>query len=145
MSLGTNAGSSRLGFLAKVRMFTRIWRWFLIARFGVGRETLPVLVERLGDVQRGAPQQLTPKHLGLIVHRSLAIGSHRPKCLNSSLVLYRLLREQGEVPEIVIGLPSRPFDKDAHAWIEVDGVDVGPPPGRSGHVEIARYGGRSPG
>ena len=29
--------------------------------------------------------------------------------------------------------------KDAHAWVELAGVDVGPPPGRNGHVELARY------
>ena len=75
-----------------------------------------------------------------MVHRSLTIGPLRTRCLFTSLVLFRLLRQQGEQPEFVVGLPARPEDKDAHAWIEIEGVDVGPPPGRSGHQEIARYG-----
>ncbi len=44
-------------------------------------------------------------------------------------MLYRLLREQGDAAELVIGLPKNPADKSAHAWVELDGVDVGPPPG----------------
>jgi hypothetical protein len=67
------------------------------------------------------------------------LGYH-PRCLTAALVLYRLLREQGESAELVVGLPREPLDKTAHAWIEVDGVDVGPPPGRQGHEELARYG-----
>jgi hypothetical protein len=56
------------------------------------------------------------------------------------MVLYRLLREQGDDVQLVIGLPLEPRDKDAHAWVEMDGHDVGPPPGRGKHVELARYG-----
>ena len=54
-------------------------------------------------------------------------------------MLYRLLRRQGDPAELVIGLPASPRDKDAHAWVELDGRDVGPFPGRNGHVELARY------
>ena len=57
----------------------------------------------------------------------------------SSLVLYRLLREQGDDAELVIGLPQTPADKDAHAWVELAGRDVGPPPGRGPHEELARF------
>ena len=57
----------------------------------------------------------------------------------SALVLYRLLREQGDEPELVIGLPQTAADKDAHAWVELGGVDVGPPPGRGTHEELARF------
>ena len=54
-------------------------------------------------------------------------------------MLFRLLRAQGEEPELVIGLPLEPRDRDAHAWIELAGRDVGPPPGKGRHVELARY------
>jgi hypothetical protein len=54
-------------------------------------------------------------------------------------VLYRLLRSRGEPAELVIGLPREPKDKDAHAWVELDGRDVGPPPGKAGHEQLARY------
>jgi hypothetical protein len=57
----------------------------------------------------------------------------------NALVLFRLLREQGDAAELVIGLPENPGGKDAHAWVELEGVDVGPPPGRSGHDEMARF------
>lgn len=41
---------------------------------------------------------------------------------------------------LVIGLPEEPVDERAHAWVELEGRDVGPPPGRGNHVELARYG-----
>ena len=41
--------------------------------------------------------------------------------------------------ELVIGLPKNPADKAAHAWVELDGIDVGPPPGRNGHEQMARF------
>ena len=62
-----------------------------------------------------------------------------PRCLIAALVAFRLDRAEGHLVEIVIGLPMQPVDKDAHAWLEIDGHDVGPPPGRYGHVELARY------
>jgi len=40
---------------------------------------------------------------------------------------------------VVIGLPQQPMSEAAHAWVEVAGIDVGPPPGRVNHLEIARY------
>jgi hypothetical protein len=57
----------------------------------------------------------------------------------SALVLFRLLRRQGDPAELVIGLPATAADQNAHAWIELDGRDVGPAPGRNGHVELARF------
>jgi hypothetical protein len=74
------------------------------------------------------------------VYRTLRLGPRQPTCLVNALVLYRLLREQGDQAELVIGLPADAADKDAHAWVELDGVDVGPPPGRSGHAEMGRFG-----
>jgi hypothetical protein len=41
---------------------------------------------------------------------------------------------------LVIGLPREAITKDAHAWVELDGTDVGPPPGRAGHEPMARFG-----
>ena len=53
-------------------------------------------------------------------------------------MLFRLLREQGDDVELVIGLPEEAADERAHAWVELHGRDVGPPPGRAGHEEMAR-------
>jgi Transglutaminase-like superfamily len=88
--------------------------------------------------RRGA--RLSADRLSRAVDCSLRIGTHRPRCIVNAVVLYRLLREQGDQAELIIGLPATPADKDAHAWVEIDGVDVGPPPGRSGHRELARFG-----
>ena len=101
------------------------------------RKPLPEVVQSLGhptDRPFHNPRQLT--HW---VDRSLRLGPFMPRCVVRSLVLYHYLRREGWPAEIVIGLPDRPADKNAHAWIEVDGQDVGPPPGRGQHVEMARY------
>jgi hypothetical protein len=76
--------------------------------------------------------------LSSAVHKSLRLGNRRPRCLVNALVLFRLLREQGEQAELVIGLLPNAPNQRAHAWVELDGRDVGPPPGRFGHEEMAR-------
>lgn len=83
--------------------------------------------------------------LSRAVSRGLRIGAWRPRCLVSSLVLYRLLRAQGDAPQLIIGLPIRPTKSDAHAWIELAGWDVGPMPGGTGYKELARYPGGTAG
>lgn len=130
---------SRLSLRAKTGLALRIW--VLLARVVVGlrREPLPTLAARLGSSPRVRGDRLAPDRLSRAVDRSLRVGEHRPRCLVNALVLYRLLREQGDDAELVVGLPARPVDKDAHAWVELGGVDVGPPPGRSGHEELARF------
>jgi hypothetical protein len=113
----------------------------VVVRVRLRRNSLPAIVADLGTVNRAyrSPRR-RPARLGRIVSRVLRIGPWRARCLHTSMVLYRLLREQGDDVELVIGLPLEPKDKDAHAWVEIDGHDVGPPPGRGKHVELARYG-----
>lgn len=128
-----------LSLRAKAGLALRIW--VLLARVLVGlrREPLPAYVARLGTAERQHASRLAPDRLSRAVDRSLRVGDRRPRCLVNALVLYRLLREQGDDAELVVGLPARAVDKDAHAWVELGGVDVGPPPGRSGHEELARF------
>jgi hypothetical protein len=136
---GLNEAPERLGFLSKVRMTLHIWRCYLGVRLGLTRYRLPALVARLSGA-RGSTSRIPPKRLGQMVGRALRIGPIRPRCLTGSLVLYRLLSEQGDQGELVIGLPRSARDKEAHAWIEIEGRDVGPPPGRGQHSALARYG-----
>ena len=72
--------------------------------------------------------------------RALRVGGRRPTCLMSALVLTDLLRGQGQDAELVIGLPEDARDHRAHAWVELGGNDVGPPPGRGRHAPLARFG-----
>ncbi len=78
--------------------------------------------------------------MGRIVDRVLRHPLLGSRCLERSLVLYALLREGGARAELVVGLPVEAEEPDAHAWVEVDGLVVGPPPGRAGHEPLARYG-----
>jgi Transglutaminase-like superfamily len=123
---------------AKAALALRIWRLYPRVVLGLRREQLPAFVARLGQPGRRRPPH-SPARLSRAVDGSLRLGRRRPRCLVSSLVLYRLLREQGDAAELVIGLPQTPADKDAHAWVELAGTDVGPPPGRGPHQELARF------
>ena len=129
----------RLPALERAALALRVWRSYGRVRWNLTRHPLPDLVSSLGT---SAPDRthLPPVRLGRAVQRALTVGNHQPRCLIASLVLFDLLRARDERAELVIGLPESPQTKDAHAWIEIDGVDVGPPPGRGTHRELARYG-----
>jgi hypothetical protein len=132
-------GRRRFGPLAKARLWLRIVRWYLIIRIRTGHEPLPRLAARIGDAGPPRGERIPPRQLAWAVDRTLHLGRRRPRCIFNALVLFRLLREQGDAAELVIGLPKNPADEAAHAWVELDGVDVGPPPGQSGHEPMARF------
>lgn len=123
----------------KCALALRVYRAFLRVAPRVHRRPLPGLVATLG----AAPESLTPPvpaaRVSRAVDRCLVFSRIRPRCITLSLVMYRLLVEQGERPELVIGLePDAPGHR-AHAWVELDGRDVGPPPGRGVHEPMGRF------
>ena len=130
---------SRLSPRERTALAARVWRSYAYVRWNLRRQPLPDLVATLGTRSSGK-SDLPPERLGRAVQRALTVGSRQPRCLIAALVLYDILRAADERAELVIGLPESPTTKDAHAWIEIDGVDVGPPPGRGTHRELARYG-----
>jgi hypothetical protein len=140
----TSISTERLGLRQKLAVGARIWWTFLNVAIGVRRHPLPILVSRLSTVAGAPDVRIDPRRMGRIVGRGLRIGPWRPRCLFGALTLYRMLVRQGERVELVIGLPDRARSKDAHAWVEVAGVDVGPPPGRAWHEPLARYGPTGP-
>lgn len=126
----------------KVQLALRIWWLAASTRLSLRRRTLPTVIADLGDHDVSPkPLPVHPVHLGVNVARALTLGRFEARCLTKCLVHYRLLREAGYRPEIVIGLPTEAKTKDAHSWLEIDGHDIGPPPGRADHLELARYGG----
>ena len=128
-----------LGTAARVRLAARIVTSFAVVHAGLRRAPLPDLVTRLAEGPPATWPAIRPIRLSRAVDRTLRIGPRRPRCLILALVLYRLIRAQGDTADVVIGLPIDARDKDAHAWIEVDGRDIGPPPGKGVHEELARY------
>jgi transglutaminase superfamily protein len=116
-----------------------VWIVFFSVRSRVDRREIPEFVATLGDVRPRSGERISPERLSRAVERSLRLGAWRPRCLVGALVLYRLLREQGDPAEIVIGLPSEAVTHEAHAWVELGGADLGPAPGRAGHEALARF------
>lgn len=125
--------------VAKLRIVLRVWGCLLVVTWLIRKSPLPEVVQRLQEPVGPRRDRIQPRRLGWIVHRVSGIGPFRPRCLILSLAHFRLLRAQGERPELVIGLPVDATEKDAHAWVEIEGTDVGPPPGRRGHQQLARY------
>lgn len=131
----------RLPLAAKIGLAAKIWLDFVHVRFGLRRSGLPRFVEQLQETPSDRNVlALEPRRLSRVVHRTLRVGPIRPRCLTSSLVLLKLLKRQDTEAELVIGLPHAGDGVIAHAWVEVDGVVVGPPPGSVGQRELVRYG-----
>ena len=129
----------RLSTSRKIGIVVRAWWYVASIRVALLRRPLPDVVRDLSHAGGASRSPVRAVRVGRMVHRSLTLGPLKTRCLYTSLVTFRMLREQGDLAELVLGLPERPEDKDAHAWVEVDGRDVGPPPGGAGYVELARY------
>ena len=127
----------------KAALGLRVLRRFVSVRRRIAREPLPALAASLGDVPRTGRPREPPARLSRAVDRTLRFGHDRPTCLMRALVLYSLLREQGDPAVLAIGLPEGARDQTAHAWVELDGNDLGPRPGRGEHVALARFPGAS--
>lgn len=125
--------------IGKLALAGRIWVSYLRVVRLLRRQPLHDVIHALG---RGSSRSDSPDvtaRYSRAIHRVLRLGEKRPRCLPAALVLYRLLRA-GNIPaELVIGLPATPTSPIAHAWVELNGRDVGPPPGRQHHEELARY------
>lgn len=131
----------RIGPGARLRLALLVLYDFLRVRIGLRTGRLPELVDHLRGPARLRHAELEPRRLGRIVDRVLDLGPLDPPCIVRALVLFRMLRRQGTAAVLAIGLPPSPTTPDAHAWVEVAGDVVGPPPGRLGHTAMARYGG----
>jgi hypothetical protein len=135
--LARDKTAERLSLPAKVSLLWEVWRTALRVQLALRRHDLPRVASEIPVTTSRRP--LPPALLGRAISRGLRVGRWRPRCLIRSLVLYQLLREQGDSAELVIGLTEQANSPDAHAWVELGGLDVGPWPGRGMHVELARY------
>jgi hypothetical protein len=134
------AEGSTLPIGRKAALYARIWGLAIDMEVAIRRRPLPRLVDEVGGHRLARPDGLPIGTLRRAVDRTLRVGPWEPRCLVKSLVLFRLLRERGIPADLVIGLPDHRSGTIAHAWVEVEGHDVGPRPGRSGHEEFARFG-----
>jgi hypothetical protein len=138
----TRPAKPPLAASTKLALAALTWTEYVRVVSGVRRMALPDLVRRLEtNAHRFPLAPLDPVRLGKLVAKVLDRGPVRPRCLTLSLVFFRMLVRQGAKPQLVIGLPPSPSSHEAHAWVELSGVVVGPPPGRLGHEEMVRYGG----
>ncbi|MGH8925085.1 MAG: lasso peptide biosynthesis B2 protein [Acidimicrobiia bacterium] len=125
--------------IGNLALASRIWLIYLRVVTLLRRQPLHDVIRALSHAPSRAEGPEVALHYSRAIHRILRLGDRRPRCLPSALVLFRLLRAENLPAELVIGLPSTPTGPIAHAWVELDGRDIGPPPGRHHHEEFARY------
>jgi hypothetical protein len=130
---------TRLARSTKVMLAGRVLLGYARVRWSLRDAELPAAVSQLGQVRHLSRRRHSPERLSRAVDRTLRMMPHDPTCLVRSLVLFRLMREQGDKAVLVIGLPEEPTTHEAHAWVELEQEVVGPPPGRAGHLEMARF------
>ncbi|MGH8911047.1 MAG: lasso peptide biosynthesis B2 protein [Acidimicrobiia bacterium] len=124
--------------MGKMRLAAVIARRYVRVRLDLRRYPLPELVSRYSRLQR-APNRHQVRTLRRGVDRLLKLPGRPLRCLPRALVLYSLVVEQNHNPRLVLGLPQVGDSNRAHAWVEIDGIDVGPSPGRDGHEPLAVY------
>ncbi len=125
--------------LDRIRLARRVIGCYVTVRLLLARHPLPDVVEILAERGRPSNTPIEVTRLRRAVDRLLVSPGRALKCLPRALVFYSMLVEEGHDARIAIGLPEVSPSIDAHAWVEVDGVDVGPSPGRDGHVPMVRY------
>ena len=124
----------------RARLMTRIWLRYATVKVLLGKgQPLADTIDALRRRAPASPINQEPRQLGRSVVRALRVGRLQPRCLTLALIHMSLLNDNGTPGQLVIGLPDEARSPRAHAWIEIDGVDIGPPPGRHGHQELVRY------
>ena len=123
----------------RTRLAFRIWRRYVVVKVQLSRQPLAESIQTLRDRRPASPIDQGPQQLGRSVVRALTVGRIQPRCLTLALIHMTLLEDNRIPNQLVIGLPKDPRSPRAHAWIEIDGIDIGPPPGRHGHEELVRY------
>lgn len=127
-------------FARRARLMTRIWLRYATVKVLLGRgQPLSDTIDALRRRTPASPIDQEPRQLGRSVVRALSVGRLQPRCITLALIHMSLLNDNGTPGQLVIGLPDKARSPRAHAWIEIDGVDIGPPPGRHGHQELVRY------
>jgi len=117
---------------------TRVWWLAILAWRGLANRPLPEFVRSWSDEVEGVEAR-EPSQWSRTVDRALKVGSWRPRCIIRAMVLYRLLAENGNDPVLVIGIGDSALSKDAHAWVELDGREMGPWPGSGGMPRLASF------
>jgi hypothetical protein len=124
--------------MRKLVLAMQIARRYVRVRLDLRRYPLPELVGRYSQLP-AATRQHRVSTLRNGVDRLLVLPGRPLRCLPRALVLYGLAVEQGHDARLVVGLPRAGDSNRAHAWVEIDGVDVGPSPGQDGHEPMAAY------
>lgn len=138
------ADEPRASYASRAVLGVLVVAEYLRTRRAVDRQPLQLVTRLAHDAPPLAPRwhvKLVSRAVDrLLAPRLWVSDTHRSiRCIHRAVVLHRLLVRQGVEATVVVGLPPKAATARAHAWVEVAGAVVGPPPGRRGHREMARF------
>ena len=115
---------------------TRLWLRLGRVAWELRRRPLPQAVHGLGPrgERTGGGHRIHARRLGKMVDRALHVGPWRPRCLFQAARLVLASPRSGRSSRARDRPRCGTRSKDAHAWVELDGIDVGPPPGPGTHA-----------
>lgn len=91
-----------------------------IRGFQKTRDALQQGVVARADSERNAEKRV--QETARMVRAAARNGLGSPSCLEESLVLCRLLSEEGIASQLRVGVKRDPKKFEAHAWVECNGV-----------------------
>jgi len=103
--------------------------WVWVMRVEWRRRRLPFgdLVAWLESVPSRAASTVPHEAVFAAIRRAYVLSPFRPTCLRESLAALGLLRSLGFPARLAIGVKVAEAPVDAHAWVELNGVALGPP------------------
>ena len=125
--------------LTKLVLAAEFWWTLAGVLVWLRRLPLPELVQHLNKVSRVRRRHDDPVRLGQLAAAALRLPGWQARCLLRCLVAYRVIRRQGGEPVLQIGIRPDAVDHETHSWLELDGRDVGPPPGKGNHEVLVTY------
>ncbi len=122
-------------------LFIQAWLALLVVDMGVRWFSLPRLQSLLAGLTRFPRRSSlhptpSPKETAIIVDLAARHHLHVMTCLRRALALQWLLRRHGVETALRIGVRKDDRDLEAHAWVEHDGVNLGPDVGTAGRFEV---------
>jgi hypothetical protein len=114
-------------------LLTRAWVLLLLVDMGLRsrmisfRRLQKILAPKSRTLDKSQPEEarVTIRRLRRWVDIAARYHLHPMTCLRRSLVLQRLLGQQGIAANLQIGVRKEEENLDAHAWLEYHGLPIG--------------------
>lgn len=114
---------------AELRLLAAAWIGLAVSRVALSVTTFERVDRLIGaKLGKGRSDRPTPERIAWLVRAAANNHLCAMRCLPRSLTLRRLLNRRGFPAVLRIGVePKREPELAAHAWVEIDGKQIGEP------------------